>query len=100
MSQPITLDIPHKLGKAGVRARLDGGVSRLGEKIPGGATVQHRWEGDTMHFTVQAMGQSIKSAATVFDTHVHAVVDLPGLLALLAGPIKAAIEVEAPKLLK
>ena len=100
MAQPITLDIPHQLGKAGVRARLDGGVGRLAEKIPGGASVQHRWEGDTMHFTVQAMGQSVKSTATVFDAHVHAVVDVPGLLALFAGPIKAAIEVEAPKLLK
>ena len=100
MTQPIALDIPHQLGKAGVRARLDGGIGRLGEKIPGGATVEHRWEGDTLHFTVHAMGQAIKSTATVFDAHVHAVVDLPGLLALLAGPIKAAIQLEAPKLLK
>ena len=100
MNNPITLDIPHQLGKAGVRARLDGGIGRLGEKIPGGATVEHRWNGDTLHFTVQAMGQSIASTATVFDRHVHAVVDLPGFLAMLAGPIKAAIESEAPKLLK
>ena len=100
MTQPITLDIPHKLGKAGVRARLDGGVSRLGEKIPGGATVQHRWDGDTLYFTVNAMGQAVESTATVFDGHVHAVVNLSGFLAMLAGPIKAAIEAEAPKLLK
>ena len=100
MAQPITLDIPHQLGIAGVRARLDSGIGRLGEKIPGGATVQHRWEGDTLHFTVHAMGQDVKSTAEVFDSHVHAVVDLPGLLALLAGPIKAAIQAEAPKLLK
>ena len=100
MTQPITLDIPHQLGKAGVRTRLDGGIGRLGEKIPGGATVEHRWDGDTLHFTVHAMGQAINSTATVFDRHVHAVVDLPGLLALLAGPIKAAIQIEAPKLLK
>ncbi len=100
MGTPISLDIPHKLGKAGVRARLDGGVGRIGEKIPGGATVQHRWEGDTLHFTVNAMGQSIASTAEIFDSHVHAVVDLPGLLAMLAGPIRAAIQSEAPKLLK
>ena len=100
MSAPIELDFPHKLGKAGVRARLDGGVGKLGEKIPGGATVQHRWEGDTMHFTVNAMGQQIGCTATVFEQHVHAVVDLPGLLGMLAGPIKAAIESQGPKLLK
>ena len=100
MAQPITLDIPHQLGKAGVRTRLDGGIGRLGEKIPGGATVEHRWDGDTLHFTVHAMGQQVKSTAEVFDQHVRAVVDLPGLLALFAGPIKAAIQLEAPKLLK
>lgn len=100
MATPISLDIPHQLGKAGVRARLDGGVGRLGEKIPGGAQVQHRWEGDTLHFTVQAMGQTVTSTAEVFDSHVHAEVDLPGLLSLFAAPIRAAIEHEAPKLLK
>jgi hypothetical protein len=100
MSQPIVLDIPHQLGKAGVRARLDGGIGKLGQRIPGGAQVQHHWEGDTLHFTVQAMGQTVTSTAEVFDAHVHAVVDLPGLLQLFAAPIRAAIQAEAPKLLK
>jgi hypothetical protein len=100
MGTPIALDIPHKLGKAGVRARLGGGIGRLGEKIPGGAQVQHRWEGDTLHFTVHAMGQAVVSTATVYDDRVHAEVDLPGLLSLFAAPIRAAIESEAPKLLK
>ena len=100
MGQPITLDIPHQLGKAGVRDRLDSRIGRLGEKIPGGARVEHRWDGDTMHFVVHAMGQAITSSATVFERHVHAVVDLPGLLSLLAAPIRAAIQAEGPKLLK
>lgn len=100
MSTPITLDIPHKLGKAGVRQRLDGGIGRIGEKIPGGAVVQHRWDGDTMHFTVQAMGQSIRSELTVFEDKVHAMVDLPALLGLFAGQVRALIEKEGPKLLK
>ncbi|SEM78325.1 Putative polyhydroxyalkanoic acid system protein (PHA_gran_rgn) [Sphingomonas gellani] len=100
MSTPITLDIPHKLGKEAVRQRLDGGIGRIGEKIPGGAAVQHRWEGDTMYFTVQAMGQSIRSELTVFEDKVHAMVDLPALLGLFAGQVRALIEKEGPKLLK
>jgi DUF917 family protein len=100
MAQPIALDIPHRLGKEAVRQRLDGGISRITEKIPGGGHVQHRWEGDTMHFTVAAMGQTIASTATVFDDKVHAVVDLPGFLGLFAGKVKEVIEREAPKLLK
>ena len=100
MAQPISLDIPHKLGKEGVRPRLDGGVGRITEKIPGGGHVQHRWEGDTMHFTVSAMGQTVASSATVYEAKVHAVVDLPGILGLFAGQVKAVIEREAPRLLK
>jgi hypothetical protein len=100
MAQPIALDIPHTLGKEGVRQRLDGGISRITEKIPGGGHVQHRWEGDTMHFTVSAMGQAVAATATVYDDKVHAVVDLPGILGLFAGQVKAVIEREAPKLLR
>ena len=100
MGTPIAIDIPHSLGKDGVRQRLDGGISRITEKIPGGGVVQHRWEGDTMHFTVTAMGQSIASTATVFADRVHAVVDLPAFLGLFAGKVKEMIEREAPKLLK
>ena len=100
MGQPIELDIPHSLGKAGVRQRLDGGITRITEKIPGGGHVDHRWEGDTMHFTVSAMGQTIASSATVFEDKVHAVVDLPGFLGLFAGKARDVIAREAPKLLK
>ena len=100
MGTPVTLDIPHQLGKTGVRQRLDSGIGRIGEKIPGGAQVNHRWEGDTMFFTVQALGQSIRSELTVFEDKVHAIVDLPAFLAMFAGPVKAAIEREAPKLLR
>lgn len=99
MSAPIELDIPHNLGREGVRQRLDGGIGKIGRLIPGGAQVAHGWDGDTMRFVVRAMGQEITSTATIFDDKVHAVVDLPGLLAIFAGPIKAAIEKEAPKLL-
>ena len=100
MSAPIELDIPHQLGKAAVRARLDGGVGKIGQMIPGGAQIVHRWEDDTMIFTVEAMGQSIKSSATVFDDKVHAIVDLPGFLGLFAGKIRDVIQAEAPKLLR
>ena len=57
MTEPLTLDIAHTLGKAAVRARLDRGIGKIGSVIPGGGEVRHHWEGDTMMFTVAAMGQ-------------------------------------------
>ncbi|HEU4959460.1 MAG TPA: polyhydroxyalkanoic acid system family protein [Sphingomonas sp.] len=100
MGEPVEMDIPHKLGKAGVHARLDKGIGKIATMIPGGAVVEHRWDGDTMHFTVSAMGQRIASRLDTFDDKVHAVIDLPPLMALFANQVKAALEKEAPKLLE
>ena len=100
MANPITVDIPHKLGRAGARARLEGRIGALVETFPGGGTVTHRWEGDTMIFNIQAMGQSIASRLDVRDAHVHAVIDLPPFLSLFAERIRAKFQKEVPKLLE
>lgn len=100
MSQPVTVDIPHKQGKEAVRARLEKGVAKLASMIPGGAVTDHRWEGDTLHFTVAAMGQRVVSRLELFDDRVHAVVDLPPLLSLFADKIRAKLAKDGPALLK
>ena len=100
MGTPITVDVPHQIGKAAVRSRLDGGIDKIGNSIPGGSVTDHRWAGDTLHFTVRAMGQTIASEVTVFEDKVHAVVDLPAFLGLFAGKVQDMIRKEAPKLLR
>lgn len=100
MSTPIRMDLPHQLGKEAARARVDAKIGKLAGHIPGGADVTHRWEGDTMHFTVAAMGQRVASRLTVFADRLHAEIDLPAMLGFLSGAIKAAVEREAPRLLK
>ena len=100
MPEPITVDIPHKLGRDVARARIAGGISRLAGMFPGGGHVEERWEGDTLHFTVSAMGQRVASRLEVFDGYVHAVVDLPPMLALFASKIREKLAKEAPRLLK
>ena len=99
MTQPIALDIPHKLGLAGVRDRLDGGVGKLAGMFPGGGHVDKRWEGDTLHFTVSAMGQRVVCRLDCFAERVHAVVDLPPMLALFADRIRTALRDTGTKLL-
>lgn len=99
MSQPITVDIPHQLGREGARNRLSSRVGRVPEAIPGGGTVEHRWDGDTLHMALTVMGQRIDARAEVFDDSVRATIDLPGIMALMADPIRSAIEKNGPKLL-
>lgn len=100
MADPVIVDIPHKLGRERARARLANGVGKIGQMFPGGGTVQESWQGDTLHFTVTAMGQSVASRLEVFDDRVHAEVDLPPMLALFAGKIREKLQKEAPKLLE
>ena len=100
MADPIALDIPHKLGLEAARARIAGGVGKLADLFPGGGNVEQRWEGDTLHFTVSAMGQKVASRLEVFADRVHAEVDLPPMLALFAAKIREKLAREAPKLLE
>lgn len=99
MSQTISVDLPHQLGREGARARIDSKIGRLAEKIPGGATVAHRWEGDSCHFTVTAMGQQVISRLDVAETRVHAEIALPGMLGLFAGKVREMLVKEGPRLL-
>ena len=100
MADPITVDIPHKLGRQAARARMAGGVGKLADMFPGGGHVEQRWEGDTLHFTVSAMGQRIGSKLEVFDDRVHAKVDLPPMLALFAAKVREKLVEKGSLLLK
>ncbi|QIG79003.1 polyhydroxyalkanoic acid system family protein [Stakelama tenebrarum] len=100
MPDPITLDIPHKLGRQGARDRIAGGIGKLADSIPGGNVEEHHWEGDTLFFTVTAMGQRIASKIEIEEDKVRATVDLPPFLALFADKIRDKLGREAPKLLK
>ncbi len=100
MSDPITVEVPHKLGLVEARRRVDAGIDKLSGWFPGGAAVEHQWTGDVLHFTVTAMGQRVASSLDVRDDRVVATVDLPPFLALFAERIRAKLAKEAPKLLE
>lgn len=99
-SGPITVDIPHQLGRAAARERLDKGVNKLTSFVPGSTVTEHYWNGDTLAFTVQAMGQRIAAKLDVFDDRVRAVLDLPPMLAMLATKAKELLLDNGTKLLR
>ena len=83
MGQPVTVNIPHKLGLAEARSRIGAGVHTLGESVPGATVTDHHWEEDTMHCTLAVMGQRIGGEMQVREDEVYAIFDLPPLLAML-----------------
>ena len=100
MTAPIEIDIPHKLGTEGAKARIGGGFGKLADFIPGGSVTEHRWAGDTLHFTVEGMGQRVAVQLDVQPANVHARFDLPAFLAMFGDRIRDKLAREAPKLLE
>ncbi|THD37838.1 MAG: hypothetical protein E7773_02340 [Sphingomonas sp.] len=99
MSEPITVNVPHKLGLAEARRRVESGMGKLAGAVPGGTVTDHRWDRDVLHFTVAAMGQRIASRLDVRADRVIATVDLPPFFALFADKLRAKLAREAPRLL-
>ena len=100
MSQPIQVDLPHKLGKEEARRRIAGNVHKLKDHIPGGADVQSAWAGDQLRLDIGAMGQTVSAAIDVLEDKVHLQVLLPGMLGMFSGVIQAALQKKGSVLLE
>ena len=100
MTQPIEIDIPHKLGRAAAKERISTSFGRLAEFIPGGHVAEHRWTGDRLDFTVEGMGQRVGVKLDVAEANVHATFELPQFLSMFHDRIRAKLQQEAPKLLE
>ena len=100
MTQPIDVDLPHKLGKDEARRRIANNVHKLTEHIPGGAQVQSGWSGDQLNLDIAAMGQSVKATIDVLEDKVHLKVLLPGMLGMFSGAIAGALQKKGSVLLE
>lgn len=102
MSTPITVTVPHKLGEAEARRRLDEGFHKLAAQLGGGglAQIDKQWEGERLLFRVRALGQAVTGHADTFPEHVRIEVVLPGFLGMLAGKIQDGLQASGRLLLE
>lgn len=101
MTQPIVVNLPHRLGAEEAKRRMQGGIGRLKDHIPGGAAeVASRWEGDRMFLNVRAMGQEVDGHIDVLETKVRLELTLPAFLALFAGKIEGLLKSKGAELLE
>ena len=93
MATPVTVTLPHQLGRAEARRRIENGFAKIVHVLPGGTgSYSERWEGDRLVFGVVAMGQTLSGVVDVLDTVVTMEIELPGVLGLLAGGLKARLQ--------
>jgi Putative polyhydroxyalkanoic acid system protein (PHA_gran_rgn) len=100
MTNPISVDLPHSLGAAEAKSRIQNGIGRLEDYIPGGAEVRSGWQGDRMDLVVAAMGQEVTATIDVQEKIVRLEVRLPGVLSFFGGKVEALLRRHGTDLLE
>jgi hypothetical protein len=93
MATPINVTIPHQLGRAEARRRIETGFAKMIHVLPGGAGhCSERWDGDRLVFSAAAMGQTVAGVVDVGDNAVTMEIQLPGVLGLIASGLKGRLQ--------
>jgi len=104
MARPVSVTIPHALGKDEARRRIEEGFGRLRQQMTSGIgammSFQERWEGDRLHFEGGGLGQKMTGRLDVRADAVEIQLDLPDILAALAEKITGKLKTEGQKLLE
>jgi len=101
MPKTITLSLSHDLTPDEVKRRIVTAIADARSKHPDVLKDAHeRWTENQMDFTARAMGQTITGRVVIEPNVVHLSLELPVILAMLAGKLKPQIEAEGRKLLQ
>jgi hypothetical protein len=95
MSTPITIIVPHKLGRAEARSRVEASLGRFKDQMAqaGMGNIQHAWvENDRLGFHAAAFGQTITGRIDVRDSDLKIEIDLPGILGAFADKIAGKLK--------
>jgi hypothetical protein len=101
MNAPLTVAVPHRLGKQEAVRRLKSGMSEMASKLGALITIEQEvWEGDTLRFQMRGLGQSAAGTIAVFEDSIRIDVTLPWLLAKIGERLLPALKKEATLLLE
>ena len=96
----LSVDLPHKLGAAEARRRIEGGTDRIAAHMPSGAKVSHAWSGDRLDLDVAALGQAVTAHIEVRETLVRVSVTLPPALSFLRPMVELGVRRAGAELLE
>jgi putative polyhydroxyalkanoate system protein len=100
MVKPVVVTIPHELGRAEARQRIEDGVARMGHQFGEGVKLTRTWEGDRLSFAAKVVGQAVAGRLDVMDDAVRMEVDLPPFFAMIADKIKGRLKKEGQLMLE
>lgn len=101
MTTPLVIDVPHTLGRAEAKRRMQTRIGELASHVPGGiADVRAAWPGeDRMALDVAALGQTVSATLDVRDDVVQVSLMLPPMLSFMSGAIAQGVRSKGADLL-
>jgi hypothetical protein len=92
MGKTVSVDVPHKLGVAEAKRRIQTGLAALKEKYASHlSALEIDWAEDRADFKFGVMGQTVVGALEIFADFVRVSIELPWALALIAEKAKGLI---------
>ena len=103
MARPVTVTIPHDIGREETRRRIREGFGKLKSEISGGVPLsfEENWTNDDqLVFQAKGLGQKVQGKIDIFPAHIRIELILPGFLASLAEIITGRLEQQGQILLE
>jgi hypothetical protein len=101
MSTPLTVSIPHRLGKEEATRRLQSGLGNVRANYGQIFAIEEEiWTDDHLQFRIRAIGQEASGTIDVAEEFVTLQVYLPWLLAKIAAAIQPLVRKEGTMLLE
>jgi hypothetical protein len=101
MANTITITVPHDLGVETAKKRLTERIEKLRQEyVDKIARSDVSWSGDVATIHVSALGQHATAQMTVLANMVRIEVQLPWLLAAIAGKVQNVVSHNAQDVLR
>lgn len=100
MSDTVSVDVPHSLGAAEAKRRVQANLGSVAGKLPAGATMNPAWEGDRLRLDIGLLGQQAAAMLDILDDRVRISVQLPPALAFFRQAIEAGLRQSGAALLE
>ncbi|MCW2315054.1 Putative polyhydroxyalkanoic acid system protein (PHA_gran_rgn) [Rhodoblastus acidophilus] len=101
MGQPISVDVPHKLGAAEAERRVRRGFGvikeKFGDKL---SAVDVVWGEGRADLTITAVGQTLRGALEFLPEAVRVTIDLPWFLAALGSSVVGRLAQKTAEVLR
>src|SRR5262245_29749332 len=100
MSETPSVDVPHNLGAAEAKRRVQANLGSLQGRLPAGATVSPVWDGERLRLDIAVLGQQVAAILDILDDRVRISVQLPPALAFFREAIEAGVRQSGAALLE